>query len=184
MPSPQGQGDVVVNIPTGVQFCNRRDLLSRTHTSRNSDTQRGGVDDTPSVWGIDLGRRGARGGLRRGATVLVPPPGAIVVASTASAPRAVRVQRGVQQRGVQQAVVREEGEELPRYEEPPPVYENVLEGGGTGVRATPGEVVEGSNGREEATAREHNAHAVGVPDPVRDPPPSSEPAATRDSPAT
>lgn len=190
-PSRQGQGDVVVNIPIGVQFCNSRGLLSRTHTSPNSDTPRAVVDDTPSVWGIDLGRRGARGGLRSGAAVLVPPPGAIVVASTASAPGAVRVQRGVQQRGLQQRGVQrnvglEEGEELPRYEEPPPGYVmNLEEGGtgGTGVRATPGEVAEGSHGSDEATAREHTAHVVGVPDPVRDLPTSPEPAVTREGPA-
>jgi len=109
-----------------------------------------------------------------------------VVASTASAPGAMRVQGG--RRGVQEDVGIEEGEGLPRYEEPPPGYDKVLEEGGTEVAATPGEAAEGSHGSGADTVRGNTPHVAagvqGQTGPVRDFPTPPEPAVTRDRPAT
>jgi len=172
-------------MPIGVQFWNGRDFLSRAYRGENS------IDDTPSVWGIDLGRRGARGGLRGGAAVLVPRPGAIVIASTTRGPGVVGIQGG--RRGVQDDVPMEEGEGLPRYEEPPPGYEKVLEEGGLLLSTMPGDAAGGSHG---STVRENVSHiAVRVeretdpppdppPDPLTTPPTTPEPAVTRDRTAT
>ncbi|KAF8430373.1 hypothetical protein EV426DRAFT_15551 [Tirmania nivea] len=181
-PAPQGQGGVAANIPIGARFWNGRGFFGRTRTRQNSDTHRRWGDDTPSVWGIDLGRRGARGGLRSGAAFIVPSPGAIVIASTPRAPGAVRVQGG--RRAVQHDVGMEE---LPRYEEPPPGYARALEEGVTEEGATPGEAAEGSHRSGVATVRQNVPHvAVEVhseADPVRGLPTVPEPAVTRDTPA-
>lgn len=109
-----------------------------------------------------------------------------MIASTANVPSMMGARRG--RRGIQDDVGMEEGEGLPRYEEPPPGYEKVLAEGVTGVGTTPGEAAEGSHGSGVAAVSENTHHAaVGVQremDSVRDFPTPPEPAVTRDRPTT
>ena len=120
---------VIVQTPSGLLEIRR--LNGNTISARPRTREWEG--NTPSVWGIDLDRgRGRAGGLRDGTP-------AVVVSSINMEPVMWGRRRGVDDENG----VGGEMEGLPRYEEPPPGYEKVMEEGG--VRpAQLGEVGEGS----------------------------------------
>ena len=124
--TPSPGGDTIVTIPPGLEIWNHGGSAvgARPRT-------REWEGSTPSVWGIDLDRR--LGGGVRGGTA------GVVISSIILEPARWGRRRGVDDEND----VGDEVEGLPRYEEPPPGYEKVMEEGRLGL-AQLGEAGEGS----------------------------------------
>ncbi|KAF8470630.1 hypothetical protein BDZ91DRAFT_718558 [Kalaharituber pfeilii] len=94
---------------------------------------------TPSVWGIDLDN--ARGGRRP--SIQIPRPGNVYVVAAPRPPgrrESAYLGRSIAQDAEPERV------DLPRYEEPPPEYEKVIEEGRGSGLGLMGEASEGSGG--------------------------------------
>ena len=126
--APSPGGDTVVTMPSGLEIWNH----DRSATGARPRT-REWEGSTPSVWGIDLERGLGWGGGLRGGTA------GVVVSSSNIEPARWGSRRGVDDEND----VGGEVEGLPRYEEPPPGYEKVMEEGGVRLEQL-GEVGESS----------------------------------------
>lgn len=175
--TPSPGGDTIVTIPPGLEIWNpgRSTVGTRPRT-------RDWEGNTPSVWGIDLDR-GLGGGVR-GGTAGVVISSIILEPTRWGGRRAVDDENGVG----------DEVEGLPRYEEPPPGYEKVMEEGrlrlaqlgeaGEGSRDAPGVNISGGIlGGERVQIGGEPSSRSGLDEDVQVPT-RPDPAVTRSRPVT